>query len=93
MDKKQIILYGLGGADKQYRALTYYCIFEEDISIWNIVHQARTLVFKNPEVKAVYAIDNRHGLRRSYKYSYQKNSIESCIEFKDLLERYGFKII
>lgn len=90
---KQIILYGLSGADKQYRVLSYYCIYEDDISIQNMLYQASTMVFKNPEVKTVYAIDNRPGLKRDYIESYKKNSIESCAIFKDLLEKYGFKII
>lgn len=83
---KSIILYGLGGADKQYRALCYYHIFESDISISEITYRA-FLMGKNPEVKAIYAIDNRPRLKRDYIDSYKTNSIESCIEFKDLLER------
>lgn len=34
--ERQILLYGLGGADKQYGVLRWYCIYDQDISITNI---------------------------------------------------------
>lgn len=92
-NNRQVILYGLGGADIQYVAISYYCVYEEDISILTIRHHAETMRANNPTIKSVYAIDNRPGLRRDYTYSVKKHSIESCMEFKDLLERYGVKII
>lgn len=90
---KQIILYGISGADKQYAVIKYYCIFEEDISITNIAYQATMMRIKNPAIEHVYAIDNRHGLRQDYIESIKKNSIESCAIFKDILEREGLQII
>ena len=91
--QKQIILYGLGGADIQYVALSYFCIYEDDISIENIMLFAQIMRMKNPTIESVYAIDNRRGLRRDYETSVRKHTIESCAIFKDLLERYGIKII
>lgn len=91
--KRQIILYGLGGADIQYVAISYYCIYEEDISILTIRHHAEMMKDFNPTIETVYAIDNRPGLRRDYTYSVKKHSIESCAEFKNLLERYGMKVL
>ena len=91
--QKQIILYGLGGADIQYVALSYFCIYEDDISIENIMLFAHIMRMKNPTIESVYAIDNRRGLRRDYETSVRKHTIESCAIFKDLLERYGIKII
>ena len=92
-NKRQIILYGLGGADIQYCAVSYYCVYEEDISILTIRHHAELMREYNPTVRSVYAIDNRPGLKRDYMYSIKKHSIESCIEFKDLLERYGIRVL
>lgn len=92
-NNRQVILYGLGGADIQYVAISYYCIYDEDISILTIRHHAEMMKMYNPTIESVYAVDNRPGLRRDYTYSIKKHSIESCIEFKDMLERYGIKII
>lgn len=89
---KRIFLYGIGGADNQYRVLKYYAMEEETISIWNIKYQADMLKIKNPSVEHVYAVDDRTGLYRDYKESIKKNSIESCAIFKDILEREGIKI-
>lgn len=89
---KQVILYGIAGAEKHYKVLRYFAIEEDFISISNMQHCAFTMQNKYPEVKAVYAIDNRHGLRRDYIEAISKDSIESCIEFKDILERDGIKI-
>lgn len=89
---KRIFLYGIGGADKQYRVLKYWVMEEEFISIWNIKYQADMLKIKNPSIEHVYVVDDRHGLYRDYKESIRKNSIESCAIFKDILEREGIKI-
>ena len=89
---KQVILYGIAGAEKRYKVLRYFAIEEEFISISNLKYCAFIMQDKYPEVKAVYAIDNRHGLRRDYIEAISKDSIESCIEFKDILERDGIKI-
>lgn len=90
---KQIILYGLAGANQQYIVQMYYCLYDEDISIRNIVYQAQMLKAKCPSIEHVYAIDNRHGLRREYRESICLHTIESCYIFKDTLEREGFQII
>lgn len=89
----QIILYGLSGAETQYRVLKYYCIFESPfVSISTIKRHAAFMVMCNPGIKHVYAIDNRYGLRREYIESYKKNTIESCAIFKDTLEREGLLV-
>lgn len=92
-NERQIILYGLGGPDIQYVALGYFVIYENDISIENIARMAQIMRMKNPTIESVYAIDNRRGLKRDYETSIKKHTIESCAIFKDLLERYGLKVI
>lgn len=89
----QVILYGIAGADNQYRVIRYFIIDAELVSISNIVYQANMLKIKNPTIEHVYAIDNRRGLRRDYVESYKRNTIESCAIFKDILEREGIMII
>ena len=90
---RQIILYGIGGAAKAYRVLEYYCIYDDEISIRAIQIEAQRLVVKNPSIVHVYAIDNRHGLRKDYRESIRQDSIESHVVFKDILEREGMRII
>lgn len=89
----QVILYGIAGAENQYRVIRYFIIDAELVSISNIVYQANMLKIKNPTIEHVYAIDNRRGLRRDYVESYKRNTIESCAIFKDILEREGIMII
>lgn len=89
----QIILYGISGPRKAYAVLNYFCIYEEFISIRTIMSEAHLLQMKNPDVKHVYAIDNRHGLRRDYRESIKQDSIESHYIFKDILEREGLQIV
>lgn len=90
---KSIVLYGIGGADKMYRALSYYQIFIDEVDDLVAEIQYRALMMrKNPEVKAVYMMSNRPGLRRDFLESQRKNSIESCAIFRDLLERKGILI-
>jgi hypothetical protein len=88
----QIILYGLSGAETQYRVLKYYCIFDEALSIGNLKRRAALMVMQNPGIEHVYAVDNRYGLKYEYIQSYKINSIESCAIFKDTLEREGLLV-
>lgn len=89
---KAVYIYGLGGAEKQYKVLHYKFLVDEDISIRNIIYEATMMKVRNPSIEKVYAIDNRHGLKRDYQESYRKNTIESCAIFKDILEREGLEI-
>ena len=88
----QIILYGISGAETQYRVLKYYCIYEEFLSIHSMKRHAAFMVLQNPGIERVYAVDNRYGLKREYTESYKQNSIESCAIFKDTLEREGILV-
>lgn len=90
---RQVILYGVSGANRAYTILNYFCIYEEFVSIRAIQDEARLLQVKNPDVEHVYAIDNRYGLRRDYRESMKQNTIESHYVFKDILEREGLLVI
>ena len=63
---QQIILYGIAGADSQYRVVRYYIIDAELVSISRIVFHANLMRIKYPSIEHVYAVDNRRGLRREY---------------------------
>lgn len=89
----QIILYGIAGAEQQYITQMYYGLYEEEVSIYNIMYHARLLKARCPSIEHVYAMDNRRGLRREYQDSIRLHSIESCMIFKDTLEREGLMIL
>lgn len=91
---RTIYLYGIGGADKQYKVLRYTRIddyFGLDI-IRTVTYEAGVMRAKYPSVKRVYAITDRRGLHRDYMESVKKDTIESCAIFKDILEREGLRI-
>lgn len=90
---KQYILYGIAGASKQYKAIKYWLVEEDNASIWYMRHCANIMRMENPTIEHVYVIDNRSGLRREFTESIKRNTIESCAIFKDTLEREGLKVI
>lgn len=91
--RRQILLYGIGGPEKAYAVLSYYCIFEDAIDIvLEIRSQAAWMRAHNPSIKQVYMIGNRHGLRKEFKESIRLNSLESHMIFKDILEREGLLV-
>ena len=87
-----IILYGIGDARYQYRALRYFAIYDERADTSEVKRIARMMQVINPSIEHVYMITNRPGLKREFMESIKRNSIESCVIFKDTLEREGIKI-
>ena len=87
-----IILYGIGDARYQYRVLRYFAIYDERADTSEVKRIARMMQVINPSIEHVYMITNRHGLKREFMESTERNSIESCAIFKDTLEREGIKI-
>ena len=58
MNPNSIILYALASAEKQYRPISYYCIFEGNFSIAEMMYRASLLKSRNPEIAHIFAIDN-----------------------------------
>lgn len=89
---KQIVLYGFGGPSDNYRVVRNYVLRPEE-SIRGIVseekYQARRMRAACPNIKIVYAIDNRYGLRKDYLDAVKLNSMEGWVLFKDICEREG----
>lgn len=50
MTGKQVYIYGIGGADKQYKVLAYCFVMDEEVTIRNILYQAAMLKARNPSV-------------------------------------------
>lgn len=89
----KILLYGVGGASKQYAVLRYYAIYEDEPDmIGTIKRTADWMRVNNPSIMAVYAISNRRGLYHDYMEARRHNSIESHAIFRDILEREGIKL-
>lgn len=92
---KRIFLYGISGAQDQYRVVEYWFINieKEPMTIKNLLYHAISLKVWNPGIEQVYAIDDRRGLRQDYMKSCKKNSIESWAIFKNILQTEGLRII
>ena len=89
---KSMFLYGIGGAENNYRVVRYTEIPEDSMTVLTYKYEASMMRIRYPSVERVFLMDNRHGLRRDYTIAYKKNSIESWAIFKDILEREGIEI-
>lgn len=89
----QVVIYGLGGASKQYRVLEFFTIFDTSRDIITEIYRVSSrMKVRNPSIEKIYVIDNRKGLKRDYLESFKANSIEGWVIFKDLLEREGIQV-
>ena len=89
---KPVFLYGIGGAKDQFRVIRYSRIDENEVSIDMFKYLAMTMKIRYPGIERVFAVDDRPGLYRCYMDTIKKNSIESCVIFRDMLERSGIEI-
>lgn len=93
-----VYLYGLGGANQNYRVIRYTPVEIDSLIgssfgvIRTLKYEAEMLRMKYPNIRQVFAIDNGRGLNRDYNDAWKKNSIESWVIFKDILEREGIEI-
>lgn len=92
MNSNSIILYALASAEKQYRPISYYCIFEGNFSIAEMMYRASLLKSRNPEIEHIFVIDNRKGLRKDYRETKEELTVESGLRFYQTLEKYGHRI-
>lgn len=89
---KKIYIYGLAGPSEQYRAIWYECMDVENFDIQWLRALATQMAYSNPSIKEIWALSARPGLRQDYLKSAKHGSIEDCLVFKDLCERYGLPI-
>lgn len=93
-----VYLYGLGGADQQFRVVRYTPVEIDNLLgttfgvIRTLKYEAQMMKMKYPNIERVFAIDNGRGLARDYREACKKNSIESHAIFKDILEREGLDL-
>lgn len=93
MDRR-IFVYGIGGADDNYRIVAYqYIKVNESYDISRDCHSvARWLRYRNPTIKYTYAIGESADLARMYQKARKTNSVEDNVCFKLMLEETGFII-
>ena len=85
------VMYGLMGADKQYRPGKFWIFSNEELSMLSVRHEAEVMR-EFPEIKSVYIVDNRKSIHTAYKYAMRKKSFDTNVEFKGLLETYGIEL-
>ena len=85
------VMYGLMGADKQYRPGKFWIFSNKELSMLAVKHEAEVMK-EFPEIKNVYIVDNRKSIHTAYKYTMRKKSFDANVEFKDLLETYGIEL-
>lgn len=94
---REIFIYGICGAQDDYRAVRYRFIRDEPESHTDLIaelqYQASDIKKDYPSIESIYAISNHYGLKDDYYKSLTAKSPENCIIFKDLLERKGIKLI
>jgi hypothetical protein len=87
----QVILYGIGGADDNYRVLKYFR-FYKDATISDIVVNAYMMADYCPSIQRVYAIDNSSELYWDYMKTVKHPSLEKSVVFKTILEDKGLLV-
>ena len=85
------VMYGLMGADKQYRPGKFWIFSNKELSMLAVKHKAEVMK-EFPEIKSVYIVDNRKSIHTAYKYTMRKKSFDANVEFKGLLETYGIEL-
>ena len=85
------VMYGLMGADKQYRPGKFWIFSSKELSMLAVKHEAEVMK-EFPDIKSVYIVDNRKSIHTAYKYTMRKKSFDANIEFKGLLETYGIEL-
>ncbi len=91
----RIYLYGLAGARERYSVVRYTYLDGDDFDsiVKRLRYQASWLKIEYPTIEHVYAIDSNKALAWHYREAIRKNSIESFMCFKDILEREGIMVI
>lgn len=90
---RKVFLYGIGGARDLYRVIQYVCLDNFELSVTTMRHHAEQMREYNPSIRAVYAVDNRYGLKNEAQTALKRPTIENCVIFKDTIEREGIRIL
>ena len=91
---RRVFIYGIGGADDNYRIVAYQYIKTGES--YDIIHDCRAVAewlrYRNPSIKHTYAIGESADLARMYMKARKTNSVEDNVCFKLMLEETGLII-
>lgn len=92
---RRIFIYGIGGANDNYRIVAYQYIKTNES--YDIVRDCRAVAewlrYRNPSIKYTYAIGESAELANMYKKAMKTNSVEDNVCFKLMLEETGLIIL
>ena len=91
--EKRYYLYGVADAANSYRVVWREYIEEKFFSVKFAKTLAEHMVINHPGIKQVYMMDGSGKTAYDFKTARLKNTMERWIEFKDILEREGMKVI
>lgn len=86
--RRRVYIYAF---NELHRIVDTKFLQEDAISIRNMMWIAEQMEL-DPDVRAIYAIDNRWGLRRDFTESIKTLDFAKHIEFEDLVSREGIKL-
>ena len=86
--RRRVYIYAF---NELHRIVDTKFLQEDAISIRNMMWIAEQMEL-DPDVRAIYAIDNRWGLRRDSLESIKTLDFAKHIEFEDLVSREGIKL-
>lgn len=86
--RRRVYIYAF---NELHRIVDTKFLQEDAISIRNMMWIAEQMEL-DPDVRAIYAIDNRWGLRRDFTESIKTIDFAKHIEFEDLVSREGIKL-
>ena len=89
--KRTIYVYGLAGADQQYRVVRYsFFDVEQARDVTEEMHiQAAWLRSHDSAIETVYAVSGGRGLKYIYLDAVKRNTVETNVTFKTFLEQRG----
>ena len=93
MENHEIVLYGIAGEDKSYQIIRYCRIEVGYFRAWHTRLLIKQMREEYPEIKQVFAIDNRPGLAAFCRRAMKEGNIDDKVLFKYMLEREGFEIV
>lgn len=92
--KQTIYVYGLAGAEQQYRVIRYSFFNVNKVKhvMEEVRIQADWLRSHDSAIEYVYAVDGGNGLKYMYLDAVKRRSVETNVLFKTLLEQRGIPV-
>lgn len=85
--EKRLYLYGF---EELHHVVDCKYLREGRISVNSINNLVERMFYENPNIKRIYAVDNRIGLREDFLDTITKPHFAKDIEFEDMISKEGF---